>query len=102
MDNLTVDLEISDDGTDVVLSKNKQKFDDWAKSIESNRPNIKFSIPNESFFDLDKIEKKAIETRRQFEQIAAARINNGQIGGLTREIVSATERSRQLSADITA
>lgn len=99
-DTLTVELEITDDQADVVLSRTKQKLGDFVKDVERKQPQIKFSVPGDSFIELDKLEQKASETHRRFAEIAGVRLNNGQVGNLSREIVVAAERSRQLSNDI--
>ncbi|HEY0048194.1 MAG TPA: hypothetical protein VGB68_02835, partial [Pyrinomonadaceae bacterium] len=99
-DSLSVELLITDDKAEVVLSKNKQRLQDFARDAERIQPQIKFKIPNENFIDLDKLEKKAAETRKQFQQVTSARLDAGNIGSLTREIINASERSRQLTTDI--
>lgn len=99
-DVLSVELEIKDDRADVVLSKTKQKLEEFVRDVEKKQPQIRFSVPGQSFIDLDKIENRARTTAEQFNAIASLRLNNGQIGSLTRDIVSAHERSRQLAADI--
>lgn len=99
-DNLSIELEIRDDKAEVVIGRNKQRLQDFARDAERIQPQIKFKIPNENFIDLDKLEKKAAETRKQFQQITASRLDAGNIGSLTREIINASERSRQLQNDI--
>ncbi|HEX8248976.1 MAG TPA: hypothetical protein VF599_12435 [Pyrinomonadaceae bacterium] len=100
MDVLTVELVFLDDKAEVVIGKNKQRLQDFARDAEKIQPNIKFKIPNENFIDLDRLEKKAAETRKQFQQITATRLDAGNVGGLTREIVRTSERARQLQNDI--
>ncbi|MBS1797462.1 MAG: hypothetical protein JSS81_26805 [Acidobacteria bacterium] len=100
MDNLTVALEIKDGNADVVIGKNKQRLGDFKREVEKIQPQIRFRIPNESFIDLDRLEKKAAETRRAFQNIASARLDAGQVNGLTKDIVRASERSQQLYRDI--
>ncbi len=99
-DSLSIELQVTDAGADVVLSRTKQKLTDFVKETERIQPQIKFHIPNQNFIDLEKLEKRADETRRSFAGIVAQRLDNGQIGNLTKEVVRASERSRVLSSDI--
>lgn len=100
MDNLEVELVIKDDRAEVVLGKNRQKIEDFVKTVEGKSPTLKFKVAGESFIDLDKLEKRAESTRAAFQDIARTRLDNGQIGNLTKEVVRAAERSRQLESDI--
>ena len=99
-DYLEVELLINDDQAEVVLSKNKQRLKDFAADVERTQPNIKFTIDGKPYIDLDKLEKKAAETRKSFEEITKVRLDRGQIGFLTKEIIVTTERARQLQSDI--
>lgn len=99
-DNLSVELQINEGNAEVVVGRAKQKLEDFVQYAEKAQPQIKFSIPNQNYIDLDKLEKRAEETRKKFQQITSARLDVGNINGLTREIVTASERSRQLQTDI--
>lgn len=79
------------------LSPPSLKNDEFVKTLQ---PEVKFKIDDKSFIDLDKLQKKADDTRKTFADISAQRINSGQIGNLTKELVSAHERSKQLAGDI--
>lgn len=101
-DTLEVELRISEGNAEVVLNKTREKLEDFARRTEKVEPSIKFSIPNQSFMDLDKLERRAFDIRKQFEQITTNRLDAGKFGDLTKDIVRASERSRQLASDITA
>ncbi len=102
MENLTIELEIKEGNTEVVIGKTKQKIEDFVRDVEKKQPNIRFTVSDKSFIDLDKLEKRAEMTRTSFANIAKVRLDNGQIGLLTKEIVVAAERSKQLSHDISS
>ncbi|HEX8636809.1 MAG TPA: phage tail length tape measure family protein, partial [Pyrinomonadaceae bacterium] len=99
---LEVELHISEGNAEVVLGKSKKSLEDFVQIAEKAQPEIKLKISNGSFIDLDKLEEKAAETRKAFAGIAAQRLDSGQVGMLTKEIVRASERSRQLSGEIAA
>src|SRR5262245_27286019 len=99
-DSLTIELLIEDEKADVVIGRTKQRLQDFARETEKIQPQIKFRVNNENFIDLDKLQKRASETRNAFEAITKTRLDSGQIGSLTKEIVSATQRSQQLHRDI--
>ena len=99
-DILSVELQIDDKGADVVLSRTKEKLEDFVRTAEKAQPQIKFGIPNQTFIDLDKLEKRAAQTRATFDDIAKTRLDKGQLGFLTKEIVATSERARQLQTDI--
>ncbi|MCD9186697.1 MAG: phage tail length tape measure family protein [Pyrinomonadaceae bacterium] len=101
-ENLVVELEIKDGNADVVIGKNKQKLQDFVKDVNTLQPQISFKIPNTAFIDLDKLEKRAEETRKRFADITAVRLDNGQIGVLTKEIITARDRAAQLHSDISS
>lgn len=100
MDSLQIALEIKDDQAEVVIGRNRQRLQDFVRDAEKLQPQIKFSISNQGFIDLDKLEKRAEETRKAFKNITTTRLDAGQINNLTRELVSAMERSTQLTRDI--
>ncbi len=50
--------------------------------------------------DIYKLQKSAEETRKALDGIAKTRIDGGQINNLSRELVTARDRSRQLGSDI--
>ena len=99
-DTLSIELVINDSGADVVLARSKQKLGDFVKDVETKSPNIKFKIDDKSFIDLDRLKKNAEQTRAAFAQIASTRLNSNNIGFLTKDIVLAHERARQLETDI--
>lgn len=101
-DTLSVELQINEGNAEVVVGRAKQKLEDFVSYAEKAQPQIKFSIPNQNFIDLDKLEKRAEETRKSFQQITSTRLDAGNIGNLTKEIVRASERSRQLQSDISS
>jgi hypothetical protein len=100
MDTLEVTLQINEGNSEVIIGKAKQKLEDFVETAKTAQPEIKLKISGNSFIDLDKLEKRAAETRQTFASIAAQRLDAGQVGNLTREMVRASERSRQLSGDI--
>lgn len=80
------------------------------KTVGGNIEKV-FSAPNAaplttSLSDLDKqaasLGKRADETRKSFAQITSQRLNSGNINSLTKDIVAANERSRQLEKNIAA
>jgi hypothetical protein len=79
------------------------------KSYTPSQP-LGFTLPNEptnkpnaeTFKSLDELKKKADETTKSFQSIAATRLDSGQVNHLTKEIIAAGERSRQLTRDITS
>jgi hypothetical protein len=99
-DNLTIELLISDNQAEVVLGKNRQRFNDFVNEVKSKPLSLKFTVPNQGFIDLDKLEKRADAIRKSFQSIAATRLDAGQVNNLTREIVKAHECSGQLERDI--
>lgn len=99
-DILEVELRISEGNAEVTLGKTKQKLEDFVQTAEKAQPEIKLKVSNGSFIDLDKLEKRAEETRRAFSDIAKTRLDAGNVGNLTKEMIRASERSRQLSSDI--
>ena len=101
-DILSVELQIDDKGADVVLSRTKEKLEDFVRTAEKAQPQIKFGIPNQTFIDLDKLEKRAAQTRATFDEITKVRLDKGQLGFLTKEIVATSERARQLQSDISS
>ena len=100
-DVLEVELKITDDNAEVVLSKNKKLLKDFVSEAEKAQPQIKFSVPNQNFIDLDKLEKRAALTRKSFEDIIKTRLDSGQVGFLTKELVKSSVTARQLQTDIT-
>lgn len=63
-------------------------------------PKVAFKTDEKNFIDLERIQKKADGINKSFAEISASRLNGGQIGTLTKEIVVAQERSKQLASDI--
>lgn len=99
-DVLEVELKITDDNAEVVLSKGKKLLKDFVEEAKKAQPQIKFSIPNQNYIDLDKLEKRAEQTRKVFAETVKFRLDNGQFGILTKEIFQASERARVLQNDI--
>ena len=99
-DILEVELRITDNDAEVVLSKNKKLLKDFVDEAEKAQPNIKFKVDGAAYIDLDKLEKRTEQTRKSFEEITKVRLDKGQIGFLTKEIVKTSERARQLNSDI--
>lgn len=99
-DVLSIELQISEENAKVVLSRSKQKLEDFVKTAEKAQPNIKFKIDNQGVIDLEKLEKRAEQTRQTFAAISATRLDSGSLGHLSKEIVQAHERARQLHSDI--
>jgi len=78
--------------------KSKSNFIEPSNKIP--QPEIKFAVDDKDFIDLDKLQKKADDTRKSFADISAQKLNSGNIGVLSKEIVTAHERSKQLVGDI--
>lgn len=51
--------------------------------------------------DFNKLTSQTNSLQKDFSSLAKERLNSGEVGSLTKEIVRASERSRQLQADIT-
>lgn len=100
IDTLTVELEVLDGKAEVVIGKNRRLLNDFVADVNKAQPKLRFSVAGESYIDLDKLEKRAFETRKKFEEVAKVRLNGGQIGLLTQDIVKTSERARQLQSDI--
>jgi len=97
-DTLAVELIVDDQKATVKLNGFGQKIklvsDDINKIGSSN------SLAGKLTTDFDALSKRVEETRRQFQDFAKVRLDNGQIGSFTKEILTAQIHSRQLAADI--
>lgn len=78
-------------------------FEDSLKSLNGDLNNLgkNADFGKRLSVDFDKLHTKANSLQKDFSSIAKTRIDSGSIGGFTKEIVRASERSRQLSNDIT-
>lgn len=95
-DTLTIELVIDEKGAEVVFGKTEQRIKDFAENIENINPALFKGVTK----DFDELFRKSNETRKELNNIAKIRLDNGNIGVFTKEIVRAQERSRQLGTDI--
>jgi hypothetical protein len=96
MDTLQVDLEITDDQADVVLNRAQHKIEDFAKKVEGVNP----SLGRRMGVDLQIAERRADVVSRKLNQVANARIENGQFDRLTRSAIRFENKAADLNAKL--
>ena len=97
-DTLAVELIIEDQKATVKLDNFGQKIRLVSDDINKIGGDTKFA--GKISTDFEALSKRVDDTRRQFQEISKVRIENGQFGALTKEILVAQTRSRQLASDI--
>lgn len=97
-DELSVELIIDDTKATVKLDNFQQKMK--LVSDDITRVGGDKTFAGKMTIDLEKLSRQADETYKKFKEVANVRLDNGQIGNLTKEILSAQNRSRQLATDI--
>lgn len=97
-DALSIELEILDDKAEAKLNSFRNSFSVLADEINSAGEGFAFTKQITRGFD--DLEKKSESVRTQLSDIAKVRLDSGNIGAFSREIVRAGERSRQLESDI--
>lgn len=97
-DTLAVELIVDDTKATVKLDNFNQKIKLVNDDINSVGGDKKFAEKVST--DLVELSRRADAVHKSFQDVAKARLDGGQIGAFTKEIVAAQERSRQLSSDI--
>lgn len=97
-DALSIELEILDDKAEAKLNSFRNSFSVLADEI--NAAGDDFAFTKKITRDFDVLETKSNSVRQQLADIAKVRLDSGNVGVLTREVVRAGERSRQLESDI--
>jgi hypothetical protein len=98
MDNLKVDLEITDDQADVVLDRAQRKVDDFADRV--NRINPK--LGSRMALDFDIAERRAAQLSTRLNQIANTRIGGGQFDELTRRAIRAENAAARIQGELSS
>lgn len=96
--NLTVDLEFNADSGNRSLDGFRAKLENTDKAI--NNLGSGSSVLKQFGSQISAVTKQTENLSKSFSLVAAQRLDNGKVGELTRSIVAASERSRQLHADI--
>lgn len=82
--------------------KSFNRLKDATNEINASPISLKpVTVPKSTFAELDKLQTRADQTRKSFSDIANTRLNSGNVNLLTKDIVTAHERSKQLVSDIT-
>ncbi len=98
MDTLAVELVISDEKATVKLDNFGQKIKLVNSDINALGGQTSFAGPVTR--DLTELSKRADAAHKTFQDIAKTRLDAGNVGALTREIIGAQQKSRTLAQDI--
>ena len=97
-DVLSVELEIKEGKATVKIDRFTQSLQALNADINSVGKNAPFA--EKLTTDFVALEKKTNDVRKGFQSVSATRLDSGNIGFLTKEIVKTSERARQLQSDI--
>lgn len=96
---LSVELEINGMGTaESVLGSFRSKLENTEKAI--NNLGSSKSVLSSFKTEVTSLTKQTDVLHKSFGSVVAQRLNAGQVNSFTRELVQASERARQLAADI--
>lgn len=100
MDTLSITLEIDDNGANAVLSRTEQKVDNFVDKVSGANPKINISIGDKGFIELDKLEKKAENTRKTFASLVQFNSRDNSLDGLSQSAIRLQQETSRANARV--
>lgn len=99
-DFISIDLEISDDGANAVLSRAEQKVDGFVNKVNGATPKINISIDGKPFIELDKLEKKGETVRKTFTSLVQFNPRDNSLDGLSQSAIRLQQETTKANARV--